>query len=331
MTDDPKLGQETIHPANHPANHQMNCPTHLVSHSAAIRQYLNGLEKAGVETLSPKWSGFFHQLMRLDQAQDCPVDSPQPIIAAEGKSTFQISAPEKSADPVPNQGSHQPAGRLHDKLSQPGLDSQRVGAADLRPYSNSLGVQSRIDRLQQLQEQVTQCQRCPQLASCRSKTVFGEGIPTPRLVFLGEAPGADEDRQGQPFVGAAGQLLDKIMAACRLQRSNVYILNTIKCRPPNNRNPQPEELTNCWTTFTEQQLEILQPEFICCLGAVASRQLLKTTQPLGQLRKKFHTYRESKVMVTYHPAYLLRTESAKKYVWEDMQMLMKEMGFDLSK
>ncbi len=360
MTDDPRLGQETIHPANH----QMNCPVHLASNSAAIRQYLNGLEKAGVETLSPKWSGFFHQLMRLDQAQDRPVDSPQPTMAAEGKPTFQTSAPKKSTSTGPNQGSRHPVRRLHDpdssavvqppyagkgsaesqssaglptgtpiEVSQPGLDSQRVGAAelrpDLRPYPNSLDVQFRIDRLQQLQQQVTQCQRCAQLASCRSKTVFGEGIPSPRLVFLGEAPGADEDRQGQPFVGAAGQLLDKIMAACRFQRSDVYILNTIKCRPPNNRNPLPEELANCWTTFTEQQLEILQPEFICCLGAVASRQLLKTTQPLGQLRKKFHAYRESKVMVTYHPAYLLRTESAKKYVWEDMQMLMKEMGFDL--
>jgi DNA polymerase len=149
------------------------------------------------------------------------------------------------------------------------------------------------------------------------------------LVFLGEAPGADEDRQGEPFVGAAGQLLNKIIAACKMSRSDVYILNTIKCRPPGNRNPNAEELANCWS-YTERQLEILRPEFICCLGLIATKQLLKIDQPLGRLRQRFHQYRDSRVLVTYHPAYLLRTESAKKHVWEDMKLLMQEMDVELS-
>jgi DNA polymerase len=148
-------------------------------------------------------------------------------------------------------------------------------------------------------------------------------------VFLGEGPGANEDRLGEPFVGEAGQLLDKIMGACKLARSDVYILNTVKCRPPANRNPSQDELANCWG-YAEKQLEILQPEFICCLGSVAARTLLKTTQSIGRLRRQFHSYRGSRVLVTYHPAYLLRTPSAKKHVWEDMKLLMKEMGVDLS-
>ena len=150
-----------------------------------------------------------------------------------------------------------------------------------------------------------------------------------RLVFVGEAPGANEDRIGEPFVGEAGKLLDKILTACKLSRDDVFILNTVKCRPPANRNPSQEELANCWG-YTERQLELLQPEFICCLGSVAAKTVLKTTQSLGRLRKQFHSYRGSRVLVTYHPAYLLRTPSAKKHVWDDMKMLMKEMGIELS-
>jgi DNA polymerase len=145
------------------------------------------------------------------------------------------------------------------------------------------------------------------------------------LVFIGEGPGADEDRVGEPFVGAAGKKLDKIIAAIKMDRSDVYILNTVKCRPPANRNPSLSELDHCWE-YAERQLEVLQPEFICCLGSVAAKRVLNTTRPLGQLRQQFYSYRGSRVLVTYHPAYLLRTESANRLVWEDMKLLMKEMG-----
>lgn len=179
--------------------------------------------------------------------------------------------------------------------------------------------------LQILQQRVAGCTRCNELAATRTQTVFGVGNPKTRLCFLGEAPGADEDKQGEPFVGRGGQLLNKIIEACRLKREGIYILNMIKCRPPNNRNPLPHELANC-REYLEGQLDLIRPEYICCLGAVASQNLLGTTVSIGKLRGKIHDYRGAKVVCTYHPAFLLRSPSFKKETWEDMKMLMREMG-----
>jgi DNA polymerase len=176
-----------------------------------------------------------------------------------------------------------------------------------------------------LQQEVAGCTRCGELASARIQTVFGVGNPNARLCFLGEAPGADEDRLGEPFVGRAGQLLNKILQACKLRREDVYILNILKCRPPGNRNPAPDEAQNC-RRFLNRQLELIQPEFICCLGAVAAQNLLGTTDSIGRLRGKIHNYRGIQVVCTYHPAYLLRNPSAKTQTWDDMKLLMREMG-----
>jgi DNA polymerase len=180
-----------------------------------------------------------------------------------------------------------------------------------------------------LQQEVAACTRCGELAATRTQTVFGVGNPQARLCFLGEAPGADEDRQGEPFVGRAGQLLNKILDACRLRREDVYILNILKCRPPGNRNPAPDEAHNC-RRFLDRQLELIGPEFLCCLGAVAAQNLLATTEAIGRMRGKVHEYRiptrAIKVVCTYHPAYQLRNPSAKKYAWDDMKLLMREMG-----
>ncbi len=184
--------------------------------------------------------------------------------------------------------------------------------------------------LDALRQTVAQCTRCPELVETRTQTVFGTGNPRARLVFVGEAPGADEDRQGEPFVGAAGQLLDRILAACTLRREDVYICNILRCRPPGNRNPLPQEAANC-REHLDGQLAIIRPEFICCLGAVAAQNLLGTTDSIGKLRGKVLDYRGMKVVCTYHPAYLLRTPSAKRKTWEDMQMLMAEMGIELPK
>lgn len=192
-----------------------------------------------------------------------------------------------------------------------------------------LSLAAKKERLTTLCEQVKSCECCPSLVSNRTQTVFGVGNPNTRLCFFGEAPGADEDRLGEPFVGRAGQLLDKIIEACTLKRRDVYILNTVKCRPPQNRNPEPEEVENCRSYF-EEQLEIIRPEYICCLGLVSAKALLQTTQPVGQLRGKLHPWRWAQVLVTYHPAYLLRNPPAKKEVWKDMQFLMNEMGIQLS-
>ena len=150
------------------------------------------------------------------------------------------------------------------------------------------------------------------------------------MVFFGEAPGADEDRIGEPFVGKAGQLLDRILSASTFRRDEVYILNTLKCRPPGNRNPNDVEIQNCGR-FWQRQLELIQPEYVVCLGAIAVRTLLQTDRSIAKLRGDFHRYRGSKVLVTYHPAYLLRNESAKRLVWEDMKLLLSDMGIEVPK
>jgi DNA polymerase len=182
--------------------------------------------------------------------------------------------------------------------------------------------------LNSLAGEVRGCTLCRELACSRKQTVFGVGNPRPRVVFFGEAPGADEDRQGEPFVGRAGQLLTKIIEACGWKRQDVYILNVLKCRPPDNRNPLPPEVTNC-RPFFERQFEILRPEYIVCVGTVPAQALLETGDSIGKLRGRFYRYRDSKVLATYHPSYLLRNPSAKKYVWDDMQMLLKEMGLPI--
>ena len=196
-----------------------------------------------------------------------------------------------------------------------------------RPYPTGLpdDAPSRQKLMDELNSRVRGCQLCKLLARQRTQTVFGVGSVTPRVVFFGEAPGADEDRQGEPFVGRAGQLLTKIIEACTWRREDVYILNVLKCRPPDNRNPEPEETANC-RPFFERQLEILRPQYIVCVGSVPSQALLETTDSIGRLRGRFHRYRDSKVLATYHPSYLLRNPSAKKYVWDDMQLLLKDMG-----
>jgi len=182
--------------------------------------------------------------------------------------------------------------------------------------------------LAELQGRVARCKLCDELASTRTQTVFGEGSPQARLAFLGEAPGADEDRTGRPFVGRAGQLLTKIIEACGLRREEVYIFNTLKCRPPGNRTPLPSEAANC-RQYLDRQLEIIRPEFICCLGAVAAQNLLMTDTAIGRLRGRVHEFQGIKVVCTYHPAYLLRNPDAKRYTWDDMQMLMAEMGIKI--
>jgi DNA polymerase len=195
------------------------------------------------------------------------------------------------------------------------------------PYPQDLpnAAADRQQLLDELNAHVRPCLLCRELATGRKQTVFGVGNPRPRVAFFGEAPGADEDRLGEPFVGRAGQLLTKIIEACGWQRGDVYIMNVLKCRPPDNRNPLPPEVDNC-RPFFERQLEILRPEFIVCVGSVPSQALLETTESVGKLRGRLHRYRDSQVLVTYHPSYLLRNPAAKKYVWEDMQFLLKAMG-----
>ncbi len=167
--------------------------------------------------------------------------------------------------------------------------------------------------------EICNCLKCP-LGKTRTKFVYGVGNPKAKLLFIGEAPGAQEDLQGEPFVGAAGKLLDKILAAIQLSRQEVYIANILKCRPPNNRDPQPDEVAAC-LPYLHEQIRLIQPKLICCLGRIAVQSLLQTTTPLSKLRKSWLNYHGIPMLVTYHPAALLRFPEYKKETWEDMKML----------
>jgi uracil-DNA glycosylase family 4 len=176
--------------------------------------------------------------------------------------------------------------------------------------------------LKEVREELGDCRRC-KLHSSRKKIVFGTGNPKALLVFVGEGPGRDEDLQGKPFVGLAGQLLTKIIQAIQLTREEVYIANIIKCRPPGNRNPEPDEIQAC-EPFLIKQLEAIRPKLICALGTFAAQTLLKTEERISLLRGRFHQYQGIPLMPTYHPAYLLRNPQFKRDVWEDMKKIKKE-------
>jgi uracil-DNA glycosylase family 4 len=178
-------------------------------------------------------------------------------------------------------------------------------------------------QLQAIREDIGDCQRC-RLHSSRRNIVFGVGNPDARLVFVGEAPGADEDVQGEPFVGKAGQLLTRIIEAIKLKRSEVYIANVVKCRPPGNRDPQDDEIQTC-IPFLKKQLEVIQPRIICTLGRHSTQSLLETREGITALRGRFHELQNGmKVMPTYHPSFLLRYPEKKRETWEDMQKVQKE-------
>jgi uracil-DNA glycosylase family 4 len=182
------------------------------------------------------------------------------------------------------------------------------------------------ESLQDIRTDLGDCRRC-KLASGRKHIVFGKGNAGARIVFVGEGPGFEEDQKGEPFVGAAGQLLTKIIEAIKLDREQVYICNIIKCRPPGNRNPEPVEIEAC-SPFLERQLAAIKPEFICALGKFAAQTLLKTKQPISRLRGRFYDFKGIKLLPTYHPAFLLRNPDKKRDVWEDMKMLMREYRYE---
>ena len=179
------------------------------------------------------------------------------------------------------------------------------------------------DNLERARHDIEGCRLCG-LHQDRKYIVFGEGAINAKLVFVGEGPGFEEDQTGRPFVGKAGQLLTKIIQAMNLTRDDVYICNIIKCRPPGNRNPKPEEIQAC-LPYLRRQIRLIQPDFICALGTFAAQTLLETATPISRLRGKFHEYKGIRMMPTYHPSYLLRNPEKKRDVWEDIKKLMKEM------
>ena len=185
------------------------------------------------------------------------------------------------------------------------------------------GVDCRPETLDEIESELSNCQACA-LCRDRNKLVFGVGNPQAQLVLVGEAPGREEDKLGVPFVGEAGQLLDRILFAMKLSRKQVYICNVIKCRPPQNRDPQPDEIAAC-ERFLQRQLKAIGPRLIVTLGKFATQTLLKSSDPIGRLRGQWHEYQGIPLMPTYHPAYLLRTPSGKRDVWEDMKQVMHRL------
>lgn len=182
------------------------------------------------------------------------------------------------------------------------------------------------DTLLKIREDLGECTRC-KLHKHRHTIVFGDGNPKAELVFVGEGPGADEDAQGLPFVGRAGKLLTQMIEAMGLQRKDVYICNVVKCRPPENRTPEEDEVSTC-SPFLLRQLDVIAPKVIVCLGAVAAKTLLKTNRGISQFRGQWLDFRSSKLMATYHPAYLLRNPNAKGEVWKDLQKVMAVLGLE---
>jgi DNA polymerase len=180
--------------------------------------------------------------------------------------------------------------------------------------------------LESVREEIGECTRC-KLHKGRTNLVFGVGNPSARLMFVGEAPGEDEDKKGEPFVGKAGQLLTKMIEAMGLRREDVYICNTVKCRPPNNRNPEPDELSSC-EPFLKGQLAAVKPEAIVTLGKFAAQALLRDETPISRMRGNWREYEGIPVMPTFHPAYLLRSPQEKGKVWDDLQQVMRKLGLE---
>ncbi len=247
-----------------------------------------------------------------------------------------------TAAPPPESGSPAPFRERLYRLTDAIADQLRYLAAsgcpgfDLRPETCDIreqwaGRPASANRetgvgetLDDIRRELTDCRRCG-LCNGRSRIVFGEGNPNARLLFAGEGPGGEEDRRGRPFVGEAGRLLTRIIEAIGETRDSVYIGNVVKCRPPGNRNPDPEEIATC-LPFLDRQIAAIRPAFICALGGVAAQALLETDAPISRLRGRFHDRGGIPVMPTFHPAYLLRNPERKREVWEDMKQLMRAMG-----
>lgn len=208
-------------------------------------------------------------------------------------------------------------------LRQIGVVTPLPDAGKIPPRHPESGpvAMSDMANLEDLARQAAKCTACA-LSRERTQVVFGTGNPCADILFIGEAPGRDEDIKGEPFVGRAGKLLDKMLAALELDRQSVYIMNVVKCRPPENRNPQPEEVQACSQWF-DPQWDTIAPKIVCLLGRVAAQRVLQTDEPLASLRGKWHEHRGVPVWVTYHPAYLLRSPSQKSRVWTDLRLLYR--------
>jgi DNA polymerase len=242
-----------------------------------------------------------------------------PSTPTEGAPSFRHPSGERVVN-------HEPQSAFSDSTQQePPIPPRKPITAPPQP-ADAVPPAERVKFLQLIREDIGDCTRCA-LHKGRNKIVFGDGSPNARLMFVGEGPGADEDAQGIPFVGKAGQLLNNMIAAMGLKREEVYIANVVKCRPPGNRTPEPDEGNTC-SQFLFRQIDVIRPQVLVALGATAATYLLGQRQPLAGLRGRVHPFRGSQLIVTYHPAYLLRDPRQKKEAWADLQIAMRELGLN---
>ncbi|MDE1177589.1 MAG: uracil-DNA glycosylase [Edaphobacter sp.] len=261
---------------------------------------------------------------------DAPKPAVMPVVAAgqepaaRAASPMAPPVPSPPARPVPAAPVMPPAVAL--ESFQETAIPKPVSFNELAPLpTERLASTAKPAALAAIQEEIGDCTRCPLAYAGRNKIVFADGDSNARLMFVGEGPGADEDAQGLPFVGKAGQLLNNMINAMGVTREQVYIANIVKCRPPANRTPEPIEATTC-SQFLLKQIDVVQPEVIVALGSTAATYLLGVKQSLSGLRGRWHSCRGAKLAVTYHPAFLLRDPRQKAEAWKDLQMVMKEMG-----
>lgn len=302
----------------------------------SLIQVLESLQRAGISAL-PR-----------------PAQSPWHLAAlVAGQPTIDVASEQVSVKSVPLPPVHEnsvsvkpladsppvvsPAPKAASKLTertlppppQTGTTLAATPSSSEHQFMNA-PVLSRAERescLSALSRKVATCKRCAELAATRKQTVFGVGNPEAEVMFIGEAPGADEDKQGEPFVGRAGQLLNRIIEACGWRREELYICNILRCRPPENRNPTSIEAANC-REYLDGQIETVNPRYIVCLGTIAAQNLLGNQTPIGRLRGQLFTYGRAQVLCTYHPSYLLRNPSARSLVRDDLQILLSAMGLD---
>jgi uracil-DNA glycosylase len=279
------------------------------------------------------WVDYFRDLGIHDFYRN---GEPAPLVAEEAVSEIEMqtaaapsfAAPPESVPPSTTQNSPHifPAPATPPSMADTVPPMTLISFNNLAPLPAApLPAAARAATLVAIQEDIGDCTRCPLAYAGRRKIVFGDGSPSARLMFVGEGPGADEDAQGIPFVGKAGQLLNNMITAMGLARAEVYIANIVKCRPPANRVPEPVEANTC-SQFLLRQIDVVQPQVIVALGSTAATYLLGVKRSLSALRGQWHSCRGAKLAVTYHPAFLLRDPRMKAEAWKDLQMVMGELG-----
>jgi uracil-DNA glycosylase family 4 len=290
-----------------------------------VRAYLEYFRDLGVYEFYRNGEPAGAQLARAVSEFELAVEQPQRRVVAA-----VVASVSKAEPSLPLPGSE--AVRRPATLPQMSASASLVEMAKITSLTDLLPIASlrvapadRAAALKAIRDEIGDCTRCPLAYAGRRKIVFADGDPNARLMFVGEGPGADEDEQGVPFVGKSGQLLNNMIVAMGLSREQVYIANIVKCRPPNNRAPEPVEAGTC-TPFLARQMDVVQPEVVVALGATAAMYLLGVKQSLMSLRGKWHNVRGAKAVVTYHPAFLLRDPRQKGEAWKDLQMVMAEMG-----